>query len=201
MDGSLGSHASFSRGGKRGRDFPGSGQVGGRESWGWQAGHILGNVTIQEHWSTVWRQSCRGKEKVGATWSLQTQALGRNPEGRNLGIGALPGLPSHSHLFSGGRSSSQVSVLGTVSCSHFLSLYLVHLGPCRCTRSSRNLAEAHSVHPAPEFEGSQGRSWAPKGPSPEEREVGGTGQGGGSRTVLRGLGLGCAAVWGGERLG
>lgn len=179
MDGSLGSHASFSRGGKRGWDFPGSGQVGGRESWGWEAGHVLGNVTIQEHWSTVWRQSYRGKEKVGATWEP----------------------PNAGHLFSGGYSSSQVSMLGTVSCSHFLSLYLVHLGPCRCTRSSRKLAEAHSVHPAPEFEGSQGRSWAPKGPSPEEREVGGNGQGGGSWTVLRGLGLGCAAVWGGERLG
>lgn len=136
--------------------------------------------------------------------SLQTQALGTSALQGRAGIwgsGLFQGFPSHSPLFSGSCSSSQVSMLGTVSCSRFLSLYLVHLGPRRCTRSSRNLAEAHSVHPAPEFEGSREQSWAPKGPSPEERKVGGNVQGGGSWTVLRGLGLGCAAVWGGERLG
>lgn len=32
--------------------------------------------------------------------------------------------------------------------------------------------------------------WAPRAPVPEEREAGGNGPG-----VLRGLGLGCGAVW------
>lgn len=178
----------------------------------WEAGRIgagkQGTSWEMSPYKSIGLRSGGRAVEVKKRWvqpgSLQTQALGTSAlQGRAgiWGLGLCQGFPSHSHLFSGGCSSSQVSMLGTVSCSHSLSLYLVHLGPCRCTRSSRNLAEAHSVHPAPEFEGFQGRSWAPKGPSPEEREVGGTGQGGGSRTVLRGLGLGCAAVWGGQRLG
>lgn len=136
------------------RVTPSSAEVGRGWGFSWfraggrQAERGRGSVTVQEHWSAVWRQSCGGKDKVGVTW--EPPNAGPRVPLRFLPLVGRAGvweLGTPPRLFRPQQTPSSLGVAPPpeapcLALFHVraVSLGLIFSGPHGSTRSSRKLA-------------------------------------------------------------